>query len=145
MNLISEISIGLTLGGISAITSTISHVYDVLTKLSSLETNEGVIKQIEELDIKFLIQVFELFVNELKNLSESQKLCLDEIHSIILSIKDELNKINERIEYNKSLYVLVKFRSYRFQNCIKRLTSHIKVFEKRCKMLFDITHSLYRT
>lgn len=102
------------------ITSTTSNIYSLIEKIQATPPSD-VTELISSLDIEVTLRVFELFLLEINKPTDSQKVCLQEIHSVILSIKEELEKIHFRMNYNSDLYFLSSIRSYRFTNCIIRL------------------------
>ena len=63
---------------------------------------------------------------------------MNEIKNIITDIEKELNIINERLRYNRCLWIGSAIRAYKFHNCKTRLENYFKNLDQRYQLLISI-------
>jgi len=138
--LIAGIGANLTFGLLSSITSTTKGIYDMIDYIKHTGSTD-IKKTIEELDLEATIKIIHCTIAEIyidHDTPSALHVCLKSLIDVIKLIYTELEKINNRIKYNNSLWVGKTFRSYRFANCEKRLRSYMKILESRKKLLIEI-------
>jgi len=90
---------------------------------------------IREFDILHKIKTITEFIDSIQHPNHN---VLEEIESIKICINDitkQLKIIEQRLEYNKSIWLLSSIRSYGFENRIKELKILMKVLNDRFNML----------
>lgn len=92
---------------------------------------------LEELDIEAQIKIAEMLVKEIPEINNSVHLALNHLHQSIVAIKDDLEKINYRIERHK-LKWFNDYRSVNFKGYIKKLKKDYLILEKRLHILIKV-------
>jgi hypothetical protein len=135
--------------GIGAVASIVNSLSTLTLNVYSLSSSIKLSKNIFHDDIKDVLVKTDLEAN-IKLLHSiiaeiPQYYILDNIsiiiafknvQEIIVQIEEELNKINDQINYNNNLYVLKNARSYDFKPELRRLEAYVEVMEKRKINLF---------
>lgn len=144
MNIIlSVISANVIVGIISGITTTINGVYTIKDVIkSNTTTGSKEVEQImKDIDIEVKLKIIQLFLSELKITDSTPNTivyCMNEIKNIITDIEKELNIINERLQYNRCLWIGSAIRAYKFHNCKTRLENYFKNLDQRYQLLISI-------
>lgn len=144
MNIIlSVISANVIVGIISGITTTINGVYTIKDVIkSNTTTGSKEVEQImKDIDIEVKLKIIQLFLSELKITDSTPNTivyCMNEIKNIIMDIEKELNIINERLRYNRCLWIGSAIRAYKFHNCKTRLENYFKNLDQRYQLLISI-------
>ena len=144
MNIIlSVISANVIVGIISGITTTINGVYTIKDVIkSNTTTGSKEVEQImKDIDIEVKLKILQLFLSELKITDSTPNTivyCMNEIKNIITDIEKELNIINERLRYNRCLWIGSAIRAYKFHNCKTRLENYFKNLDQRYQLLISI-------
>lgn len=144
MNIIlSVISANVIVGIISGITTTINGVYTIKDVIkSNTTTGSKEVEQImKDIDIEVKLKIIQLFLSELKITDSTPNTivyCMNEIKNIITDIEKELNIINERLQYNRCLWIGSSIRAYKFHNCKTRLENYFKNLDQRYQLLISI-------
>jgi hypothetical protein len=142
--------------GIGAVASIVNSISTLTLNVYSLSSSIKLSKNIFQDDIKDVLVKTDLEAN-IKLLHSiiaeiPQYYILDNIsiiiafknvQEIVVQIEEELNKINQQINYNNNLYVLKNARSYDFKTELRRLEAYVEVMEKRKNNLFK-TLELFR-
>lgn len=141
MNIVlGQLGLSATLGLISGVTGTTQNIYALIGRMTQSNMCD-INKIIQETDLEMTIRVLECLVSEIKLDEKSPvtiNICLKGIHSAVKDIEGELEKIKYRLEYNKNIWVLSSFRSFKFQNCSSRLKNYLNIIENRKKLLFEV-------
>src|SRR5579872_4302587 len=95
----------------------LTEIYNIAKSISS-NISEDVQKILTEFDIDITIKIITSLIEEFtkehnieKLQSPTIKICFDSIEEILKNMKTEKKKLEDSYEYNKSLWVLVYFRS----------------------------------
>jgi hypothetical protein len=137
--------------GFGAIASVINSISTLTLNIYSLSSNIKLSTNIFHDDIKDVlirtdleanIKLLHSIIAEIPQYyvleNESIIIAFKNVEEIIVSIEEELNKINEQIIYNDNIYVLKNMRSYDFKPELKRIEMYVEVMEKRKNNLFKI-------
>jgi hypothetical protein len=139
-NIVPSLTCNFAFSLINGITAAARSVSTLAGKMKKCESNE-VRNVINDTDLEISIKVIQCLINEIRideNTPITIRTCLKELFNIIKEINAELERIDYRVEYNKTLYFGKTFRGYRFENCAKRLRSHVVKLNNRKKLLLDI-------
>jgi len=140
----------------TALTSVINSISTLSLNIYSLMNNIKVNKNLysEEIsglltktDIHSTIQLLESIISELPEYylkSTSIMIALHNVRNIIINIEEEITKINNKICYNKNLYVLKNWRSYDFKDDVTNLENLFCILDKRRDNLFK-TIEVFKT
>lgn len=124
---------------VSGVSASAKNIAGLIGFIKEKGYNHEMVKTLENTDIEARINVINLFITELDNINEntpsSLMQCIKNIHHTINDIENELNKIKTRLEYNKSVKFFSYFRTYGFQNSMKRIQKHKVVLEERWNLL----------
>ena len=90
---------------------------------------------IREYDIVHKIRTIAQFIESIHINSDMVKTQIESIHSCIDEITKQLKIIEERLAYNKSIWIMSTIRSYGFDNRIKELEILMKVLNERFNLL----------
>ena len=138
--LLGQIGLELTLSCISGFTSAASSIFYITDVVSTYKgENAKIITTILDLDIANSVKVLEQLLNELEITEESSNtlhICIKSLHDVIKQIEHEFSEIQNKLEYNRSLYVFKNLRSCKFNNTIKRLTTLKSILDNRRDLLF---------
>ena len=141
--ILGAIGLHFTLEFVKSIASTTNGVYTLAKNISS-STAVGAsdIKlTIRDTDLAKKIRRIQIMLTEIKITEETSRTvigCIEDIRDAIKDISDELVQINERMKYNDSIRIPLPYRSFRFHNNKKRLTSKMIVLESRHRALLEI-------
>lgn len=127
------------------LTNMLSQIYNLFVSINSNNNATHIQKIIKDTDIEATIQTIDFYMKSFDETvlynNNAIKHCVEKLNEVINSIVNELNRINDKIQYNNTLYfgyVLSTFRVYNFKTSKKRLISHIDILHKRWKMFLDI-------
>lgn len=137
---ITNIGISALVSSITSITHTSENIYNLVNRFSFSKSKEKnkIYNNLKELDLETTIKILNLELNEInkeKVTSKSIILCIESIQKVILDIEKELLNIDKMTNYNESLLVLQKFRSYDCSQSIKILKSYKTILDNRRKLL----------
>jgi len=127
---------------------------DIVSYLENFVQNNNydddkVYKCINELDIQKKLKSIINYIEKAQYVNSFVKNEVEGIKEIIVKIEDQLNIINERLKYNKSLWILSSYRKYNFNNRINELSVLMSVLCTRLNTLnyFTTINNLvqYRT
>lgn len=141
--LITSIGVSAAMSTVTATTSFASTIYSLAgTVRDSTDSGLDKIKTlIEETDIENDIKIISEIISEIdeERSSDAVKLCIKSINESLNDIKEELDKIQYRVNYNNNMtFSAFGTRSYGFANCHKRLKKNINVLNKRFARLRSI-------
>lgn len=94
----------------------------------------------DELLLEVRVRVLGHFIKELKDIKfsyetkEILETIIPRINNCISRIQKQMEDINRKIEYNKSLWLFAKWRKYRFledENLLRELSSKLEILENR--------------
>ena len=147
--LIGVISFSAISSVINTISSLSMNIYNITNniKLNKNLYSDELNRILLRTDIETTIQLLESIISEIPEYmgkSTSVLLALHNVNNIISLIESELSKINQKIEYNKKLYVLKNWRSLDFKNELNDLENLLNILEKRRDNLFK-TIELFKT
>jgi hypothetical protein len=119
------------------ITSSAQGIYSVVNNISSFTYCPSVVKALKELDISTTVNILESLIKELnvKHESETLNICIESLKESVREIEKELLQIQERLMYNKKIWVFSSVRSYKFHNSIERLKTLKNVLNDRIQWL----------
>lgn len=128
---------------ISCITSTSKSIYSLITTILSYKNENNIISEhIIKLDIIESINLFNAIILESysnnNSLSPSIEMTINSMHDIIKKLENELHYINNKMEYNQSLYIFKGIRSCKFDNSIIRLSMLKEIFDSRLQNFFNV-------
>ena len=133
--------IGILSSCISSLTSSANGIYTLIGNINNNEFIPDISDFLAESDIQHTIKSSELLVREIKvgkhspiTLIES----LDSLKDCMLKIEDQLSEVKKRLTYNKSLWIFVYYRSYKFTDIVKKLRTLKMTLDIRRDSLFDI-------
>jgi len=140
---IGAIGANFTLGLISGISGAVTSVYSLVSTIMQRTANgaEEIKDVIQKIDVESKIRTAQFLLCELSITEDTPYTvlyCVQEIDSAIKEIIDELDKIHYRMQYNNNLWVGSSVRSYKFQNCAKRLHASIDCLENRKRTLITV-------
>jgi hypothetical protein len=137
--LLGTLSLDVGIRIVSGVSASAKNIAGLIGFIKEKGYNNEMIKTLENTDIEARINVINLFITELDNINEntpsSLMQCIKNIYNTINDIENELNKIKNRLEYNKSVKFFTYFRTYGFQNSMKRIQKHKVVLEERWNLL----------
>lgn len=141
--IIATIGANITLGIITSVAAATNSAYSLANNISSTAStgSESIKLYIHTSDLENKIRFVQFLLHELKidnNTPVTIKYCIYTIYDAINNICNELGKIKYRMEYNNNLIFGRYIRSYKFDNCQKRLDGHIKTLDKRYDALLNI-------
>jgi hypothetical protein len=135
--------------GIGAVASIVNSISTLTLNIYSLSSSIKLSKNIFHDDIKDVlvrtdleanIKLLHSIVAEIPHYylldNEAIIIAFKNVQEIIVQIEEELNKINDQINYNNNLYILKNARSYDFKPELRRLEAYVGVMEKRKNNLF---------
>ena len=118
------------------LTNITTSIYNINNYIKDTNQNAIVVADfIREYDIQHKIKTITEFIDSIQHPNHN---VLEEIESIKICINDitkQLKIIEQRLEYNKSIWLLSSIRSYGFENRIKELKILMKVLNDRFNML----------
>ena len=125
------------------ITSSVQGICAMMSNIFSSKTNtDDVINKLKCLDIEASVRILDNFLKELhvsyQTETETIKNSIELLKECIVAIEFEVCKIHEKIIYNKNLYVLYLWRSYKFNKSIHALTILKTQLDNRCALFFNI-------
>ena len=135
----------LSIGGISTVINSIStlslNIYSLTNniKLSKNIYHQDIKDVLMKTDLDATINLLQSIIIEIPNYfndNMSVIIALKNMQEIIGQIEAELKIINNKMEYNKSIYLMKNYRSYDFKSELKKLETYIFVLEKRRDNLF---------
>jgi hypothetical protein len=94
---------------------------------------------INEQDIKKVLKNTTDYILQAQHINMFAKKEIDDIQEVISKINDQINIIEYRLKYNKSLWVLSSFRKYQFNNRINELNIQLIVLLNRVITLNSYT------
>jgi len=122
----------------------LTEIYNIAKSISS-NISEDVQKILTEFDIDITIKIITSLIEEFtkehnieKLQSPTIKICFDSIEEILKNMKTEKKKLEDSYEYNKSLWVLVYFRSLDVTISIDSIKKNSILLDKRLKTLIEI-------
>jgi len=122
---------------LSNITSSIYNINSYILK----DTSENAIKVadfIREFDILHKIKTITEFIDSIQSNTHVINAEIESIKICINDINVQLKIIEQRLDYNKNIWILSSIRSFGFDNRIKELTILMKVLNDRFNMLLLI-------
>jgi hypothetical protein len=135
--------------GFGAVASIVNSISTLTLNIYSLSSSIKLSKNIFHDDIKDVliktdleanIKLLHSIIAEIPNYyivdNDSIIIAFKNVQEIIVQIEEELNKINDQINYNSNLYILKNARSYDFKPELRRLEAYVEVMEKRKNNLF---------
>jgi hypothetical protein len=144
--IVGRVGIDFAITCITGLSSSAQSIYGLINYIQSDDTHKELIYILESKDIETTIKILESFVNEMKidtNTSNTVITCLKGVHNVIIKIENELLLIQEKIKWNKSLYVLKSVRSYDFTTNIARINNLLFILNNRKTLLFEIVAVSY--
>ena len=135
------VTANLSISLVGMVVSSINTCYSV-SKLLSASKVSDVQKITELLQEEDLCNKLMVIKSHLEILQESKSMNavvisqIQYISEVIKDLTDEQEKIQYRIGYNKSVYLQVF--QYRYGNCYKRMSQHIKKLNQRYDILLKV-------
>lgn len=135
-------NIGLTtiISTLSLINKTSQSIYDLIKSLNDKQDN-NINKILIELDLENTIKVINEILINLESVNISSKNILSNIQNIkdiILKIENELLLLHNMVDYNNSIWILKKYRSYDCQNILDNLKLYKSILDNRKKLLTEV-------
>ena len=139
---IGTLGLRLAITSINGITDAARNINYVGASLyNNVDANKEIIQFLNKIDITNTVQILNNLIKEL-NINEKTPntivACLESIHDTIKDIEMEIKDIQNRLEYNRSLYFCKGLRSYKFNNSIRRMDILNTRLEIRMNILFKI-------
>ena len=142
--IITDIGVGAIYSAVTTLTSTAKNVYMLTTEMSDkhklVEANI-IHNTLVKIDLKLNIEIVELILKEIPKDKIHSKAILAIISSLsdsIILIESELKKINDMLNYNKTLWMFVGWRSYDCTEPVNKLIEYNDMLVRRRAMLFDL-------
>jgi hypothetical protein len=124
---------------VSGVSSSAKNIAGLMGFIKEKGYNSEMVKTLENTDIEATINVINLFITELDDINEttpsSLMQCIKNIYQTVNDVENELNKINERLEYNKTVKYFSYVRTFGFKNSMKRIQKFKTVLEERWNLL----------
>ena len=142
-NVIRTIGLDLTLKCVSVLTTSAQGIYSLITNIKSTHPLyvEDVSKILKELYLEKYILILESLLKEInieKHHTKTLALCLESLKTCVLEIENVLGTINNRVIYNKSLWLGKSIRSFGFEDIISSLQLLKKNMDNRTNKLFEV-------
>jgi hypothetical protein len=138
-NILGAIGLDLTLKCVTAVTTSAQGIYSLVTSISSNKQEPSIGKLLEELDIGADIRTLESLLKEFnvkKHHTETLAICLELLQKCVEEIEIQLNEVQLRLSYNKSLWVSV--RAYTFTDVIDKMRLLKHTLDNRKNNLFEV-------
>jgi len=126
---------------IKTVTMSAQGIYSIVTTLTSPSTTPSISYVIKELDLIAEVSVLETLLKEIdlnKHHTETLTLCVKSLEECVLQIEKNLKIVQERSDYNNSLWILTSLRSYGFDDLISTLKLLKLNLSSRKKTLFNV-------
>ncbi len=126
-------------GLLGLLATSLKNIYHFSDNIVKSE-NKYVTEQIANIDLSFSISIVKKIMQEIKmeKMTYVVSVCIEEIYDTIKNIELELNYVDNKMRYNKSLLLFKTFRSCKFGNSIERLINMKNVLDSRTNLLFTI-------
>lgn len=136
---IAYIGLDLTIRCISTLTTSAQGIFLLCNNIN--KNNIDITYFIKKLDIYADINVLEILLKEIdleKHYSQTLAMCLKNLQECVSDIELQLIFIHNRINYNKSLWYIFQYKSFKFTDIISELEILKKKLDNRKNLLFDI-------
>lgn len=137
LTIVKTLGVDLTIQCLSSATSVVRLIGSIRTNDESKE----ITNYIEEEDLEKRIGVIMSVIKNInmdKHNTEPLSLCIGNLQECIKRLEDLLKAFNERVLYNRSIWVLSSLRSYGFSDLLAGLKVCTKNLESRKQELFNI-------
>lgn len=125
----------------STLSSTTTGIFALTQKIYKSDPSGEMEKVLKETDIEFKRDILYTLIEKIdsnKIHNKALKQCLDGMKECLADLEKELKIIHQKLEYNKSLWLLPSMRSYKFTNSPDKIRSLFKVLVERRDMLFKM-------
>ena len=141
VTVLRSIGLDLTLKCISTLTISAQSVYSLLTNIKSSAHTKDLTNVLREMDLENDILILESILKEIDlehHHTKTLALCLESLKVCVFEIENKLSEVNNRIIYNKSLWLASSMRSYVFDDIIDSLKLLKSNLDNRKKTLFEV-------
>ena len=126
---------------IKTVTMSAQGIYGIITTLTSPSTTPSISYVIKELDLATEVSVLETLLSEIdleKHHTETLNKCVKSLEECVLQIEANLKTVQERSDYNNSLWIFTSMRSYGFDDLVSALRLLKCNLSSRKKTLFNV-------
>lgn len=143
---ITGLSIGISGAGIllqliSNMNNSITNVKTLMTNIKSYTNNKYDKNILIKLDLDYKIEIIESLISnidlETKHI-DTLDIAINNIIQCIDKIKEQLISLSEKLSYNKSVWLMKSFRSYKIDKYLIELENLDSILDRRVKLLKDI-------
>ena len=127
---------------ITKITGSVKSISNLIDSVSNKNQNmcSEFCEFIDIHDIRNKLDTYSLLINEFPGTkSQSVKNSLISVKNVIIEIETQLRSIKYKIDYNKSIWILSKIRSYSISQDLKLLEKLVKKLDSRIESLKTVT------
>jgi hypothetical protein len=135
LTIVKTLGVDLTLSCLSSATSLIRLIGSIR---SNDDSSRDIVDYIVSEDLEKQIGLIVSLIKNIDVNSEPLKICIGNLEECINSIEGHLKIFNERMSYNKSIWVLASLRSYGFADLLQKLRACAKTLESRIQFLFNV-------
>lgn len=130
---------------VTTVTGSVKSIYNLIDSISKHNhsnkySDTDINELIENLDIRNKLHIYSLLIVECPETKcESIKNSLISVKDIIVDIESLLKIINEKLYYNKNLWIFKSFRSYSISKDMKSLEKYVNKLDSRIESLKIVT------
>jgi len=122
------------------ITQSVKSIYGLIDSMTNTNIDNDkysdITEMIDMLDIRNKLNTYSLLICEFPGAnSESIKSSLLAVKNIILELETKIKSIKNKVDYNKSLWIFISFRSYKFTKDYKDLGKLVTKLDDRINSL----------
>lgn len=127
---------------ISSLTTSANGIYTLIGNIiHNRSTAPDIYMFLKESDIQTNIQILTVFIKEINigdQCTKSLTISLNALKDCVSDIEEKLHEVKKRIDYNKSLWFFISYRSYNFLDIVCELKLLKITLDNRWKNLIDI-------